>query len=77
MSRQILHFDCDNIPQTETGATMACMFDSRDAAIKYAESGRQYIDKTERIKTSKRTVRVEGATLTVWVVTWRKWPYCR
>tara|TARA_R100000655_G_scaffold25218_4_gene51222 strand:- start:1547 stop:1768 length:222 start_codon:yes stop_codon:yes gene_type:complete len=72
MSSDILYFNCDNIPHTETGATMARMFNSRDAAIKYAELSRQYIDNTERIKTSKRTVRVEGATLTVWVVTWRK-----
>ena len=60
------------MPHTETGATMACMFNSRDAAIKHAAIGRQFIDDNERIKTSKRIVRVEGATLTVWVVTWRK-----
>ena len=71
MDTDTLYFDADNIPNTETGATMACMFNSRDAALKYAASGRQHIDKTERVKTSKRTVRAEGATLTVWVVTWR------
>ena len=77
MNRQILHFDCDNIPQTETGATVACIFNTRDEAVEYAGLSRKHADKSERIKTSKRTVRVEGATLTVWVVTWRKWPSCR
>lgn len=71
MDADTLYFDADNIPNTETGATMACMFNSRDAALKYAAIGRRFIDENERIKTSKRIVRVEGAALTVWVVTWR------
>ena len=71
MDADTLCFHADNMPRTETGAHMALVFNSRDAAIKYAAGGRQYIDDNERIKTTKRTIRVEGATLTVWVVTWR------
>lgn len=71
MSRCVLHFDCDNMPATLTGAHLACVFSDRNTAVEYARDARGYSSERERVKTTRRTIRVEGATLTVWVVTWR------